>query len=562
MKSRLIVLGVAIVVVIVAIVATSGGGGDDKSSGGSGSGKVTSAPAGALKIDLAYSPEKEKLLLPLIAKYNGEKHDVDGKQVFVSSENVSSGDAEKQIAKGQLKPTIWSPSSSFWGRLVNLQTDSGTVADDNPSIVRTPLVIAMWKPMAQALGWPKKQIDFKTIVKLATAPNGWASVGAQFGPFKYVHTNPDFSTAGAEAVAGSYYAFAGKREGLTNADVARAAPSVKKVESAIVHYGDNTLFISDQLKEHGQGYASAVAMEEATLLEFNRTQPSGSPKLVALYPSEGTFVSDNPFQILNGSWVSDSQRKAAEDFQKFLASEITPELAGQYGFRPGDKNKKPAGLVTTANGVDPSQPKIELKVPEPKVLDRILSTWRRDRKPANVLLVLDNSGSMGDENKLEHAKEGLRGFLANAAPQDRIGLMKFSARPQLLVPIKPFGQNRGALRNAVDQLFPEDDTALFQATADGLAVVKRKADTSRINAVVLLTDGQDTAGGVSQGELLNKLSQEGRAETGGVRLYTIAYGSDADKDLLARFASATGGKAFEGDNSNIDSVYLSISSFF
>jgi Ca-activated chloride channel family protein len=562
MKSRLVILGVAVVVVIAAIVATSGGGGGGGDKGSGGSGNVTSAPSGAVKIDIVYSPEKEKMLLPLVAKFNGEKHEVDGKQLFVTAKNVSSGDAEKQIVKGQLKPTVWSPSSSFWGRLANLQTDSGLVANDNPSIVRTPLVIAMWKPMAQALGWPKKQIDFKQIIKLATAPNGWASVGAQFGPFKYVHTNPDFSTSGASAVAASYFAFAGKREGLTNADVARAAPSVKKVESSIVHYGDNTLFIADQLKQHGQGYASAVAMEEATLLEFNRTQPAGSPKLVALYPAEGTFVSDNPYQILNGAWVSDPQRKGAEEFQKFLADELTPSLAGKFGFRPGSAGAKPAGMVSTASGADPSQPKIELKVPEPKVLDRILSTWRRDRKPANVLLVLDNSGSMGDENKLEHAKEGLLGFLSNAAPQDRIGLMKFSARPQLLVPLAPFGSNKARLRNAVQQLFPEDDTALFQATSDGLDVVKKKADTSRINAVVLLTDGQDTAGGISESQLLSRLGDEGRAETGGVRLYTIAYGTDADKELLARFAGATGGKPFEGDNSNIDSVYLSISSFF
>jgi Ca-activated chloride channel family protein len=549
------------VVVIAAIVATSGGGGGG-GSGSSGSGSGSTAPKGALKVDLVYSPEKEKLLVPLIRKFNDQKNQVDGKQVFVSGQIVSSGDAEKQIVKGQLKPTVWSPSSSFWGRLVNLQSDAGLIATDNPSIVRTPLVIAMWKPMAQALGWPRKQIDFKQIIKLATAPNGWASVGAQFGAFKYVHTNPDFSTSGAEAVAGSYYAFAGKREGLTNADVARAAPSVKKVESAIVHYGDNTLFIADQLKQHGQGYASAVAMEEATLLEFNRTQPSGAPKLVALYPAEGTFVSDNPYQILNGSWVSSGQRKGAEEFQKFIANEITPSVAGQFGFRPGDPKAKAAGMVTGSSGADPSQPKIELKVPEPKVLDRVLTTWRRDRKPANVLLVLDNSGSMGDENKLEQAKSGLRGFFANAAPQDRIGLMKFSTRPQLLVPLAPFGSNKGRLRAAVDQIVPDADTALFQATAAGLDVVKRRADSSRINAVVLLTDGQDTAGGISEGQLMNRLDQEGRAETGAVRLYTIAYGADADKGLLARFASATGGKPFVGDTSNIDSVYLSISSFF
>jgi Ca-activated chloride channel homolog len=557
MRSRLIVLGLAIVVVVVAIVASSGGGG----SGGGGGGGGT-APKGALKIEFVYSPEKEKLLVPLIRKFNDQKKQVDGKQVFVEGKIVSSGDAQKQIVKGQLQPTVWSPSSSFWGRLVNLQSDAGYIASDNPSIVRTPLVIAMWKPMAQALGWPRKQIDFKQIIKLATAPNGWASVGAQFGPFKYVHTNPDFSTSGAEAVAGSYFAFAGKREGLTNADVARAAPSVKKVESSIVHYGDNTLFIADQLRQHGQAYASAVAMEEVTLLDFNRGQPSGAPRLVALYPAEGTFVSDDPYMILNAPWVSASHRKGAEEFQKFLADEITPSLAGRFGFRPGDPDKRGSGLVSSSNGADPTQPKIELKVPEPKVLNRVLTTWRRDRKPANVLLVLDNSGSMGDENKLEMAKSGLRGFFSNAAPQDRIGLMVFSSRPRLLVPLAPFGSNRGRLRRAVDQITPDADTALFQATAAGLDLVKKRADTSRINAVVLLTDGQDTAGGVSEGQVLQRLQQEGRAETGAVRLYTIAYGADADKGLLERFASATGGKPFVGDTSNIDSVYLSISSFF
>jgi Ca-activated chloride channel family protein len=557
MKSRLVILGIAVVVVIVAVIATSGGG-----SGSGGGGTVSKAPAGALTVSFVYSPEKEKLLVPLIKKFNGEKHQVGGKQVFVDASIVSSGDAQKQIVKGTLKPVVWSPSSSFWGRLVDLQSDTQLVAADNPSIVRTPLVIAMWKPMAQALGWPRKQIDFKQIIKLATAKNGWASVGAQFGPFKYVHTNPDFSTSGAEAVADSYYAFAGKREGLTNADVARVAPSVKKVESSIVHYGDNTLFISDQLKKRGVGYASAVAMEEATLLEFNRTQPAGSQKLVALYPSEGTFVSDDPYLVLNGPWVSAGQRQAAKDFQSFLSKQITPELAGQFGFRPGDKNAKAAGMVSTASGANPAQPKIELKVPEPKVLDRLLSTWRRDRKPANVLLVLDNSGSMGEDNKLEQAKTGLRSFFGQAAPQDRIGLMKFSGKPQLLVPIAPFGQNKPRLQQTVNQIFPEDDTALLQATVAGLDLVKQRADTSRINAVVLLTDGQDTAGGVSVQEVLDRLNQEGRAETGAVRLYTIAYGGDADKDLLARFADATGGKPFVGDTTNIDSVYLSISSFF
>ena len=60
-----------------------------------------------------------------------------------------------------------------------------------------------------------------------------------------------------------------------------------------MHYGDTTLFIAEKMRKHGLGYASAVAMEEITLLDFNRTAEAGE-RLVAIYPEEGTFFSDNP----------------------------------------------------------------------------------------------------------------------------------------------------------------------------------------------------------------------------------------------------------------------------
>ena len=206
-----------------------------------------------------------------MAKFNASGQQVAGKRVFVSMKAMNSGDAESAIARGRLQPDVWSPAGSFWGRLLNLRADKPYVAQDNPSIVRTPLVIAMWEPMAQALGYPRKAVAFEDIVRLATDPRGWAAAGKpSFGRFKYVHTNPDSSTSGAEAVTGSYYALAGKKEGLTDADVAKAAPRVKDLERSIVHYGDSTLFIEDQLCKGGLAYASAVAMEETTVIDFNR----------------------------------------------------------------------------------------------------------------------------------------------------------------------------------------------------------------------------------------------------------------------------------------------------
>jgi Ca-activated chloride channel homolog len=191
----------AVAAVIVAAVLASGGGDDGAKTGSAKS--VPVAPSGAQQLSFVVSPEKEQLLKAVVAKFNASGEQVAGKRVFVSMKAMNSGDAENAIARGRLQPDVWSPAGSFWGRLLNLRADQAFVANDNPSIVRTPLVIAMWEPMAQALGYPRKPVAFQDIVKLATDPQGWASVGKpNFGRFKYVHTNPDSSTSGAEAVTG------------------------------------------------------------------------------------------------------------------------------------------------------------------------------------------------------------------------------------------------------------------------------------------------------------------------------------------------------------------------
>jgi len=171
-KSQFVLIAVA--VVAVALIAVFSGGGEDGGSGGSGS-APQNAPSGATEITFAYSPEKEVLLKALIADFNASATEAAGKRVFVKGENVSSGDAQLRITRGTYKPTAWTPSSSMWGRLLNFEADQPYVADDNPSIVRTPLVIAMWEPMAKALGHPSKKLGFKDILELARSKRGWGA---------------------------------------------------------------------------------------------------------------------------------------------------------------------------------------------------------------------------------------------------------------------------------------------------------------------------------------------------------------------------------------------------
>jgi Ca-activated chloride channel family protein len=553
---------IALAIIAVAIAFASSRRGEETPAGRT---SATQAPAGALRVPFVYSPEKAELLAPLVERFNAERHRVAGRPVFVEGRSMSSGEARTRIARRELEPVVWSPASSLWGQLLEFEADRPLVPEGAPSLVRSPVVIAMWEPMARALGWPRRHIGFDDLVELARSGAGWADFGhPEWGPFKLVHTNPDFSTSGLSAVVAEYFFATGKRKGLTERDVTqpRARAIVRDLERSIVHYGENTLLIEQQMRAYGPGYASAVAMEETTLLNFNEAR-DGQPRLVAIYPREGTFSSDNPFIVLDADWVSAEQRRAAEALQRFLVAAITPEIAAKSGFRPSDERTPPVAPVEPANGVDPALPERVLTVPSPRVLARIQQSWREDRKPATVMLVVDISRSMAQQRRLESAKKGVRAFLRQATREDRIGLMAFSDEIQTLVPLGIMRDNRKRLEAAVGGLIANGGTAFYDATARAFARMQRLDDDGgRINAVVLLTDGDDTNSKLRLAQVLERLDQ-GDVEYP-VRVFTIAYalGSGDARQALEDIATTSGGGFYVGDTGDIETVFHKISSFF
>src|SRR5258708_39110228 len=113
----------------------------------------------------------------LIPEFNDARIKVGGDPVHVDGLAASSGDVETKIARGQLQPAAWSPASSLWGLLLNQEADKEYVAAKNPSLAASPVVIAMWEPLARALGWPAKAIGFAGILRLATTDSHWAKYG-------------------------------------------------------------------------------------------------------------------------------------------------------------------------------------------------------------------------------------------------------------------------------------------------------------------------------------------------------------------------------------------------
>jgi Ca-activated chloride channel family protein len=131
-----------------------------------------------------------------------------------------------------------------------------------------------------------------------------------------------------------------------------------------------------------------------------------------------------------------------------------------------------------------------LTPPEPRVLAAIKNAWRRDRKPANILLVLDTSGSMNDEQRLERAKAGARRLLQERRAAGR-------GRADDLLRQDPAAGGAGAVveerqRAALAGARPDRRRRhrVLRRDDEAFDSVRAQKATDRINAVVLLTDGR------------------------------------------------------------------------
>jgi Ca-activated chloride channel homolog len=89
-----------------------------------------------------------------------------------------------------------------------------------------------------------------------------------------------------------------------------------------------------------------------------------------------------------------------------------------------------------------------------------------------------------------------------------------------------------------------------------------KQPDHNIKALVVLTDGQDTASTVDLAGVIRAVQPSGADAGVNVKIFTIAYGSDADPNVLTQIANASGGQEYDGTPQNIRTIYSTISRFF
>ena len=168
---------------------------------------------------------------------------------------------------------------------------------------------------------------------------------------------------------------------------------------------------------------------------------------------------------------------------------------------------------------------------------------QKQRSPINLALVLDRSSSMAGD-KLEKAKEAALMVIDRLQPDDIISLVTYDSTVEILVPATR-ATATGVMREQISALSPRGSTALFAGVSHGLEELAKNLNPTRVNRMILLSDGQANVGPRSPNEL-GRLGEIAARQ--GISISTIGLGLGYNEDLMTQLAMRSDGNHAFAEN--------------
>lgn len=162
------------------------------------------------------------------------------------------------------------------------------------------------------------------------------------------------------------------------------------------------------------------------------------------------------------------------------------------------------------------------------------------RLPMRLAVVVDHSGSMSQDGRLEKVKAGLVTLIDNLSDEDRLALISFD---DAVTVNAPFGAtlDRAALKAQVAKLQPRGGTNIHDGLRAGLDMLGDAPPSDRQNRVIFLSDGLATAGNTSTSAIIEMATSR---ITRGIGLTTIGVGNDFDAPLMRGLAERGAGNFY------------------
>jgi Ca-activated chloride channel family protein len=163
------------------------------------------------------------------------------------------------------------------------------------------------------------------------------------------------------------------------------------------------------------------------------------------------------------------------------------------------------------------------------------------RRPINLSVVLDRSGSMGDEKKIDYAKKALNRLVDQLDAEDILSIVIYDDVIEVLRQAQAVGSNTYAIKRLVERVYPRGSTNLGGGMVEGLRQVGRNLRREYVNRVILLSDGLANQG-ITDPRELNRIARQYRSKS--ISLTTMGVGLEYNENLMVGLAESGGGNYY------------------
>lgn len=506
-------------------------------------------PLGAIRIQVVANTSVLPWLEQAAQKLNDGRVKSGNKPVYADLIGMEAGQAVNEFTKSSA--AMWLPDDQTWTDVL-AQRGNPAYKSDCVSLATSPLVIAMWKDIADALGYPARSLGWLDISSLTADPQAWGYyTGGQLGKtLRIAHANPGLSASGANTLMA--VAQAAKASATPVSDSEINSPIIKAsigaFEGGVAMFASSTAALAQAMAARDAKYLGAAVMYESTIVQM------GKDDIVPVYPYEGTYLATHPGCINTNA--SAEEQAAAKAWRDALLTADMQKLALQNGLRPVNTAVKLGAPLTADAGFDVNQPKTAFGAAGAAALLAGQDVWKAARKPVNLVMALDVSGSMAGD-KIDSMRNAAAQFIQQMGNDDMISVISFSTTVRVLVENQKVSAARNTATSAIRSLSANGNTAVFDAVAQGAALVAKYNSPSRTNIMIILTDGLDNS---SKRKFDASLIKDATANN--TSLYTVAYGGDANKEQLESLAVQSNGVAYIGSEANISQIYQDMSAAF
>lgn len=193
---------------------------------------------------------------------------------------------------------------------------------------------------------------------------------------------------------------------------------------------------------------------------------------------------------------------------------------------------RPENSTLLYRGDGSSAIQIRVTAPDGPVLD--------DRPPLNLALVLDKSGSMAGEGKMDYVRRAAHTLVNSLGPEDIITLVTYDSRVRTLIPAQKV-RDRHRLHRIIEGIHPEGRTYLSGGLEEGFRHARKHRREGYLSRLILLSDGLANIGVTDFRELSRRA---GSMYESGVAVSTFGMGYEFDENLLASMAMGGGGSYY------------------